>query len=48
MFRRLNSEEGITIVIVTHDAEVCDYAKETIQIRDGQIVSGAYGAEARK
>lgn len=48
MFRRLNAEEGITIVIVTHDAEVCDYAKETIQIRDGQIVSGAYGIGGSK
>ena len=46
MFRRLNADEGITIVIVTHDAEVCDYAKETIQIRDGLVVSGAYGTEA--
>jgi putative ABC transport system ATP-binding protein/macrolide transport system ATP-binding/permease protein len=42
MFRRLNREEGITIVIVTHDAEVCDYVDETIHIRDGLVVTGAY------
>ena len=40
MFRRLNKEEGITIVIVTHDAEVCDYVNETIFIRDGVQVRG--------
>ena len=28
----------ITIVLVTHDAEVCDYAKRTIHIRDGLVV----------
>ncbi|MGN0844638.1 MAG: ABC transporter ATP-binding protein, partial [Kiritimatiellia bacterium] len=37
MFQRLNTEQGITIVLVTHDAEVCDYAKRTIHIRDGLI-----------
>ena len=42
MFRRLNDEEGITIVLVTHDAEVCDYAKTTIHIKDGQVVSGMF------
>ena len=42
MFRRLNEEEGITIVLVTHDAEVCDYVRETIHIKDGQIVTGAF------
>ncbi len=42
MFRRLNEEEGITIVLVTHDAEVCEYVRETIQVKDGLIVSGAY------
>lgn len=47
MFRRLNEEEGITIVLVTHDAEVCDYVKETIHIRDGLIVGGAFGTGGR-
>ena len=38
LFRRLNAEKGITIVIVTHDAEVCDYARRTIRVRDGLVV----------
>ena len=35
LFRHLNKERGITVVIVTHDAEVCDYARRTIRVKDG-------------
>ena len=38
LFRRLNEERGITTVIVTHDAEVCDYTKRTIHVKDGVVV----------
>ena len=38
LFQRLNAEKGITIVIVTHDAEVCDYARRTIHVKDGLVV----------
>ena len=40
LFQRLNAEKGITIVIVTHDAEVCDYARRTIHVKDGVVVPG--------
>src|SRR5262245_8967113 len=42
MFQRLNFDEGITIILVTHDADVASYAKRTIHIRDGIIVDGAF------
>jgi putative ABC transport system ATP-binding protein len=42
MFQELNAEEGITIILVTHDAGVASYAKRTIRIHDGLIVEGAY------
>ncbi len=42
MFQDLNREEGITIVLVTHSAEVAEYAKESFHIKDGVIVSGSY------
>ena len=41
LFQRLNAEKGITTVIVTHDAEVCDYARRTIWVKDGIVVDRA-------
>ncbi len=40
MFRKLNEERGITVVLVTHDAEVCDYTRRTIKVKDGVVVDG--------
>ncbi|MFL5328837.1 MAG: ABC transporter ATP-binding protein [Gemmataceae bacterium] len=37
LFRQLNESEGITIILVTHDAEVANHARRTIRIRDGLI-----------
>lgn len=37
MFQRLNAEEGITVLLVTHDATVASYAKRVIHIADGLI-----------
>jgi ABC-type lipoprotein export system ATPase subunit len=42
MFQVLASEEGITIVLVTHDASVAGYAQRSIRIRDGLIEAGAF------
>src|SRR5689334_15824254 len=37
MFQKLCAEEGITVVLVTHDAGVANYAQRVIRIRDGLI-----------
>lgn len=39
MFSRLNAERGITIVLVTHEADVAAFARRVVQLRDGRIVS---------
>jgi macrolide transport system ATP-binding/permease protein len=35
LFRRLNEEEGVTIILVTHDENVARYARRIIRIHDG-------------
>ena len=37
LFRELN-DQGITIVLVTHEPEVAQYAKRIVEVRDGRIV----------
>ena len=44
MFQKLNEDEGITIILVTHDANVAAHAKRAIRMRDGRIESGAFEA----
>src|SRR6202012_5297351 len=36
-FQKLNRDEGITIVIVTHEADVGGHCKRIIRMRDGRI-----------
>ena len=38
MFQHLNREDGITIILVTHDATVARHARRIVQIHDGIIV----------
>ena len=37
IFDRLNREQGLTIILVTHDADVGGHARRTIRVRDGQV-----------
>lgn len=38
LFQRINTEEGITIVQVTHSPESAEYGNRIISIKDGRIV----------
>jgi putative ABC transport system ATP-binding protein len=38
LFRQLNAEDGITVILVTHDQEVARYARRTIVLRDGRVI----------
>ena len=39
LFERLHRERGITVILVTHEAEIAEYAHRVISIRDGRIES---------
>jgi putative ABC transport system ATP-binding protein len=39
LFRRLNDERGITIMLVTHEPDVAAHAKRIVTFRDGSILS---------
>jgi ABC-type lipoprotein export system ATPase subunit len=45
MFQRLNAEEDITVILVTHDPFVAGHARRIIHIKDGLIETGGYAAE---
>ncbi|MEG1479402.1 MAG: ABC transporter ATP-binding protein [Kiritimatiellia bacterium] len=42
MFQQLNAEEHLTIVLVTHSADVSNYTKETFHIKDGMLEGGGF------
>ena len=39
VFTRLHREQGVTIVLVTHEPDIAEYAERRITFRDGHIIS---------
>jgi putative ABC transport system ATP-binding protein len=39
LFRKLNTEKGQTIIMVTHEAELGECADRIIKIKDGRVVA---------
>jgi putative ABC transport system ATP-binding protein len=37
IFQTLNEEQGLTIVIVTHEQDIAQYAKRALEFRDGKL-----------
>ncbi|MDH5218749.1 MAG: ABC transporter ATP-binding protein [Gammaproteobacteria bacterium] len=37
LLKRLNEEDGLTIILITHEQEVADVAKRHLVMRDGQL-----------
>jgi putative ABC transport system ATP-binding protein len=38
LLKALNEKEGITVVLVTHEADIAAYGKRMIRIKDGKII----------
>ena len=45
LFRKLNEEDGLTVILVTHDQDVARCAKRQLVLRDGEIVCDTTDAE---
>jgi putative ABC transport system ATP-binding protein len=37
IFQRLNREEGITMIVVTHDPDIAAYSNRSIHFKDGRL-----------
>jgi putative ABC transport system ATP-binding protein len=45
LFRRLNQERGLTLVIITHERNIAECASRIVELRDGRVESdGPVGA----
>jgi putative ABC transport system ATP-binding protein len=39
LFQRLNLDQGITVILVTHESDIAEHAKRQIVFRDGQVIA---------
>ena len=44
VLQRLNEEQGLTIVLVTHEHDIADFARRIISFRDGKVVEDRVNA----
>src|SRR5262249_37483289 len=47
VFQRLN-DDGKTVVVITHEADIADYAKRVVVFRDGHLVEDRAVAKRRR
>ncbi len=48
LFQRLNSQQKITIVLVTHDHDIADYARRRVVFKDGLITADDKAVKPRE
>jgi putative ABC transport system ATP-binding protein len=47
IFQRLNEERGLTIVLITHEPQVAEYASRIVRFKDGHVISDQANASTR-
>jgi putative ABC transport system ATP-binding protein len=48
LFQKLNSESGITVILVTHESDIAAYSRRIIRFLDGHLVSDKSVIDDRK
>jgi putative ABC transport system ATP-binding protein len=39
IFQRLNTEQGITILLITHEHDIAEYGTRIVGFRDGRVLN---------
>jgi ABC-type lipoprotein export system ATPase subunit len=47
ILQRLNRERGLTVVLITHEADIAEYAERVVAFRDGRVVKDERVARRR-
>ena len=47
ILQRLNRETGLTVLLITHERDIAEYAERVIAFRDGRVVKDEPVAERR-
>ena len=47
IFQRLNSENGVTVLLITHELDIADYGSRIVRFRDGKIISNEINSTRR-
>jgi putative ABC transport system ATP-binding protein len=48
IFQRLNEEQGITVIVVTHEPEIAEHTRRIVYLHDGMVVSDRPVAAPRR
>jgi putative ABC transport system ATP-binding protein len=48
IFQRLNRQEGITMIMVTHDPDIASYSNRNIRFKDGRLQGDERVAQTRE
>jgi len=48
IFQKLNEEQGITVIFVTHEPDIASHTKRVVRLRDGRVLSDEVVAVQRR
>jgi putative ABC transport system ATP-binding protein len=48
ILQRLNREQGLTVLLITHEHDIAEYATRVVTVRDGRVLSDEPVARQRE